>query len=133
MTSLVDTFRAGLARGELLIQSCNACGTAIMYARYRCIACHSADLGWRRASGRGVLHSFTVIRAIPPAGFEDQLPYALGVVKLEEGVQLLARLTGSGSVGDWSGYVCNKPVEFAPANAEEIARRPVPWFRLAGS
>ena len=70
MTSLVDMFRAGLARGELLIQSCNACDTAIMYPRHRCIACRSADLGWRRASGRGVLHSFTVIRAISPAAFE---------------------------------------------------------------
>jgi uncharacterized protein len=133
MTSLVETFRDGLARGELLVQFCNACGAVIMYPRHRCIACHSADLGWRRASGRGVLHSFTVVRAIPPVGFEGELPYALGVVKLAEGVQLLARLAASGAAGDWSDYVCDKLVEFVPPSAGEIARRPVPWFRLASS
>jgi uncharacterized OB-fold protein len=130
MTELVDTFREGLGRGELLVQSCNACGNAIMYPRHRCPFCQSADLEWRTSAGTGVLHSYTVVRAVPPKGFEDDLPYALGVVKLDEGAQLLARLRPSGDAS-WDAYACDVRVRFEPAPPDEIQRRPAPWFALA--
>jgi uncharacterized protein len=130
MTELVDTFRQGLARGELLLQACNGCGKAIMYPRHRCPFCHSDDLDWRTSAGDGVLHSFTVVRAVAPKGFEDDLPYALGVVKLDEGAQLLARLRPSGDAS-WAGYACDRRVVFDPAPPDEIERRPAPWFALA--
>ena len=133
MNPLVADFRAGLSAGELLIQRCQSCGNAQMYPRYRCTACQSAELGYVRSSGRGVLLSYTVIRAVPPRGFEADLPYALGVVRLEEGVQLLGRLAPGGNGGDWEGYACDTPVEFAPAGPEEIERRPVAWFRAAAA
>lgn len=131
--TIVEEFRAGLARGELLIQRCSACGHRQMYPRHRCTACQSDDLAFERSAGTGVLHSYTVIRAVPPRGFEDDLPYALGVVKLDEGVQLLGRLWPSGEDGDWAGYACDVAVEFAPADPAEIERRPVACFRLAQS
>jgi uncharacterized OB-fold protein len=130
MNGLVETFRGGLERGELLLQSCNACGEVIMYPRHRCPSCQSDDLGWRSSGGAGVLHSYTVVRAVPPKGFEDDVPYALGVVKLDEGAQLLARLA-PGDDGTWDAYACDVRVAFAPAPAEEIRRRPAPWFALA--
>ena len=129
MSDIVTEFRAGLERGELLLQSCQACGKPIMYPRYRCPFCHSDDLGWTRAGGGGVLHSYTVVRAVPPKGFEEDLPYALGVVKLDEGAQLLARLKPSAD-GSWNGYACDARVQFDPAPAAEIERRPAPWFSL---
>lgn len=131
MSAIVEGFRDGLKQGELRIQTCNTCGTHIMYPRHRCISCGSNDLGWTVSSGRGVLHTFTVVRAVPPAGFEDELPYGLGVVKLEEGVQLMARLrSGPGDQG-WDGYACNAPVVFSPADAASIEKRPVAWFAPA--
>ena len=130
MTDIIEPYRAGLARGELLIQLCQACGARIMYPRHRCPQCQSDNLGWLRASGRGMLNTYTVVRAVPPRGFEDDLPYALGVVRLEEGVQLLARLWPSAGSDGWDGYECNGPVEFQPAPPEQIARRPVAWFRV---
>jgi len=129
MTDLVDTFRESLERGELLIQSCHECGKPIMYPRHRCPFCQSADLGWRKSSGAGVLHSYTVVRAVPPKGFEDDLPYGLGVVKLDDGAQLLARLRPLDD-GTWDGYACDKRVRFDPAPPDEIRRRPAPWFTL---
>ncbi len=130
MTELVDTFRDGLARGELLVQACNGCGKAIMYPRHRCPFCQSGDLDWRTSSGEGVLHSYTVVRAVPPKGFEDDVPYALGVVKLDEGAQLLVRLRPSGD-DSWDAYACDKRVRFEPAPPDEVQRRPAPWFALA--
>jgi uncharacterized OB-fold protein len=130
MTELVDTFRDGLKRGELLLQTCHACGKAIMYPRHRCPFCQSDDLGWRTSRGEGVLHSYTVVRAVPPKGFENDLPYALGVVKLDEGAQLLARLRPSGEES-WEAYACDVRVRFDPAPPAEIERRPGAWFSLA--
>lgn len=130
-SQLVEEYRAGLAAGELLIQRCNACNNVQMYPRYRCKACQSDDLGYVKGSGKGVLHSYTVIRALPPRGFEDEVPYAVGVVKLEEGVQLLGRLWPSESSGDWDEYACDMAVRFAPADPADIQRRPVAWFAPA--
>jgi uncharacterized OB-fold protein len=130
MSQLVAGYRAGLRRGELLIQRCGACGNAQMYPRYRCTRCQSAELGYEPAVGRGKLLTYTVVRAVPPKGFENDLPYALGVVRLEEGVQLLGRLLPD-RFGDWRSYDCDSAVEFAPASVEEIDGRPVAWFRLA--
>lgn len=128
-TQLVDAFRDGLKRGELLLQSCNDCGKVIMYPRYRCPFCHSAELGWQASAGKGVLHTYTVVRAAAPSGFEGDLPYALGVVKLDEGAQLLVRLRCSGTE-DWEAYACDARVKFDPAPAAEIEQRPAPWFML---
>jgi hypothetical protein len=125
-TTLAEEFRDGLASGRLLIQSCNHCGRPNMYPRYHCPFCQSDDLGWEEAAGTGVLHSYTVVRAVPPKGFEDELPYALGVVKLDEGVQLLARLHPDAK-GDWQAYECDARVLFTPPADGNAA---VAWFAL---
>lgn len=129
MPDITTEFRAGLARGELLLQACLSCARLNMYPRYRCPHCQSANLGWQKADGHGTLHSFTVLRLGAPTGFEDQLPYALGVVKLTEGVQLLARLHPDAG-GDWQSYACDAAVEFAPASFTAASQPPCAWFRL---
>lgn len=131
LSGLADKFNAGLVEGKLLIQSCNSCGKPNMYPRYRCPFCQSNDLHFVESAGKGTLLSYTVVRLVPPAGFEDDLPYALGSVRLDEGVQLLARLEPE-SDGDWSGYACDAAVEFSPAPAAAMEARPVAWFKLGG-
>jgi uncharacterized protein len=122
-----DEFRAGLARGELLLQHCNHCGKLNMYPRHACPHCQSTSLGWQKSAGRGVVHSFTVLRAGAPEGFERDLPYALAVVKLDEGVQLLGRLLPDGD-GDWSRFQCDDRVQFTPSSPQSVADRPCAWF-----
>lgn len=127
-SQIVKDFRAGLAKGELLVQKCNSCSKLNMYPRYACPHCQSENLGWQKVSGKGTLMSFTVLRAGAPQGFEADIPYALGVVKLDEGVQLLGRLANDSS-GDWKSYRCDMKVEFAPVPAEQIETRPAAWFK----
>jgi uncharacterized protein len=129
---ILDEFRAGLAGGELLVQKCIACGKLNMYPRHACPYCQSLSLGWQRSQGTGVLHSFTVLRVGAPEGFEGDLPYALGVVKLDEGVQMLGRLQPDKD-GDWHSYQCDMRVAFSPVSAEQIATRPCAWFKRAGA
>jgi uncharacterized protein len=42
--------------------------------------------------GRGEIYSYTVVQE-PPEGFEDQSPYVLALVKLEEGPLITAQIT----------------------------------------
>jgi len=128
--TIVDDFRQGLARGSLLIQKCLDCGQFTMYPKHACPHCQSHNLGWQEAGGEGTLMSYTVLRAGPPEGFEDDLPYALGVVRLTEGVQLLARLEPTGEK-DWSGYGCDCKVSFSGSSAHNIGERPCAWFARA--
>lgn len=86
-------FWQGARRGELRIQRCNACGLHQHYARMLCTHCGSLDLGWITASGRGIVHSFTVIRqnGVPP--FKDLVPFVVALVELEEpGARMLAAM-----------------------------------------
>lgn len=125
---IVSDFRAALANGELHIQNCRDCGNPNMWPRYACPHCQSENLGWVKSAGKGLLHSFCVLRQGAPEGFEDDLPYAIGVVKLDEGVQLLVRLEATGE-DDWSAYQCDDQVEFVAVNASAIERRPCATFR----
>lgn len=129
---IVSDFRAGLASGTLLIQNCGVCGKPNMWPRYACPHCQSENLGWVKSAGHGTLHSFCVLRQGAPEGFEDDLPYAIGVVKLDEGVQLLVRLTPTGE-DDWSAYQCDDRVSFVAVEPHEIERRPCATFsRVVG-
>lgn len=128
LPKIVSEFRAGLAGGKLLIQSCNNCGKANMWPRYACPHCQSEDLGWREAAGEGTLHSFCVLRQGAPDGFEGDLPYAIGVVKLDEDVQLAVRLEPN-APDDWSAYQCDDRVTFVPVEAAQIEQRPCATFR----
>lgn len=125
---IVSDFRNGLATGELLIQNCNACGKPNMWPRYACPHCQSDDLDWIKSAGAGVLHSFCVLRQGAPEGHEGDLPYAIGVVKLDEGVQILVRLAPNGA-DDWSGYRCDDRVEF---DGKEAGRECARFRRTTG-
>jgi uncharacterized OB-fold protein len=43
-------------------------------------------------AGTGEVYSFTTLQD-PPAGFEDQAPYTLALIKLDEGPLITAQLT----------------------------------------
>lgn len=127
--AIVAGFREGLERGELLIQQCGSCGKVNMYPRHACPYCQSDELGWQQAAGTGTLLSATVLRAGAPEGFEADLPYALGIVRLDEDVQLLARLAPDPD-GDWTSYQCDDRVSFR-SNDPSANGRPVPAFSHA--
>jgi uncharacterized OB-fold protein len=74
-----------------------------------------------------VLQTFTILRAGAPSAFDVEPPYCIGIVRLDEGPQLMGRLR-PGSDGSWDHYACDQRVTFAPADAAEIAVRPAAWF-----
>jgi uncharacterized OB-fold protein len=80
------------AEGRLLFQQCTVCGNRQFYPRAMCTACAGA-VEWLESSGRGTVHTFTVIRQNWSEPFKSQLPYVVAMVDLDEGVRMMAGLT----------------------------------------
>jgi uncharacterized OB-fold protein len=114
-------------RHELLLPYCEAGDGFFFYPRTACPACGSRDVGWRRASGRGRIHSFTIQPASRVPGYEDAGPFVSVLVELEEGPRLLSLLVGVEP--DPEHVRCDLPVEVAFLDQPGGASLPV--FRLA--
>jgi uncharacterized OB-fold protein len=96
------------ARQErLIIQKCKACGEHIFYPRIACPHCSADDLEWVEVSGKGTVYSFTVVVANAPSAFQQDMPYVVAVIRLQEGVQMLSNIVGC----DPHDVVCDMPVE----------------------
>ena len=81
-----------LVRHELCLQRCGGCGRLRFPPRAVCPVCLASAVRWQRASGRGVVYSFTVTHQNQAPGFRERLPYVLALVELEEGVRLMTNL-----------------------------------------
>lgn len=85
----VGEFADRLKDGRLMGSRCRGCGHRTFPPRADCPQCLSGDFEFVEISGRGRLHTFTRIAAAP-SGFEDMVPYTIGVVDLEDGGRCLA-------------------------------------------
>ncbi len=70
---------------------CGKCGKVFYPHRLICDSCKSREFETVTLPEEGEILTYTVIRT-PPAGFEDEAPYAIGIVKLGEDVQLLTQI-----------------------------------------
>jgi len=89
---LTQPFWDATAEHRFLLQHCNACGTDIFYPRATCPNCGSIDLGWKDASGRGTVHTFTVARRATHPAFRDAPPIILAIVELAEGPRVTTNI-----------------------------------------
>lgn len=82
------------ASGTLLIRVCARCSHCLEPEARVCFACGSDDLNWSSSSGHGVLVSWAVVHQPPHPTFANLVPFAIGLVELEEGPWLHARIAG---------------------------------------
>lgn len=83
-----DAFFDAAREGKLLIQKCASCGMFQFYPREVCVHCGSADVDWAQASGRGTVHTFTVIHQQGMPGWRDEAPYVAAIIDLDEGPRM---------------------------------------------
>jgi uncharacterized protein len=91
--------------GTLLIQRCRTCASYQFYPRGHCVHCFAPDPEWTPASGRGRLHTFTLVHHTPNAEFAADCPYVLAIIELDEGPRMTARITGEAD-----GIACDQRV-----------------------
>ncbi len=91
----INTHHHGLARDELLITRCTACGRHQFPPRLVCYGCSSAGtLEWVRASGAGEVWSFATFHKayFPPE--VRSVPYNVVIVLLDEGPRIVTTVEG---------------------------------------
>ncbi len=95
-TSVV--FNRFLSEHKLMGARCRKCGALYLPPRAICPQCHGDQLEWVALSGRGKLAAFSSIFVGPSAlqaeGFDRTNPYCAGIVELDEGVKISARVLG---------------------------------------
>lgn len=77
--------------------ACASCSRRFFPPRGVCPSCRTQGLRPFAFSGRGTLYSFTQVMQ-PPRGFASMAPYAVGMVRLEEGPLISAQLTDTEGV-----------------------------------
>lgn len=85
-------FWEAAAEERLLVQYCPACDRHQYFPRPWCAGCAGA-VEWTEASGRGTVHSHTVVRrVVSNPGVAEEVPYATAYVELDEGPRMMTRL-----------------------------------------
>ena len=80
------------AEGRIDLPRCDGCGLAIWYPRTTCPDCQSPDVTWTELSGRGVIYSYTVVRAGASRTWREHMPYVLAYVRLDEGPTMMTNI-----------------------------------------
>jgi len=96
--------------------ACSACGGRYFPPRPLCPACKKDTLSPHRFNGRGTLYSFTRVTQ-PPRGFASVAPYAVGMVRLDEGPLVTAQLSDTDGVDLTIGM----PVEMVTRKIRDVA------------
>ncbi len=72
--------------------ACKGCGEKHFPPRAVCPRCQAKDVEAFRLGGRGELYSYSEVYSVP-RGYTASVPYAVGLIRLDEGVMVLAQLT----------------------------------------
>jgi uncharacterized OB-fold protein len=87
-----------LGEEKLMGSQCKQCGAVYVPPRPICTGCHKSEMAWIEMKGKGKLAAFTSISIGPSfmieEGYNRKNPYCVGVVELDEGPRVDARIEG---------------------------------------
>lgn len=113
---------------RLVLQKCSDCGTVRFFPRYLCTDCGSEQVEWVDATGRGTVHSFTIVHRAAFPEFQERTPYVVALIDLADGPRMMTNILGDDAldiaIGD-AVEVC-----FEPRGSDGAK---VPQFRRARS
>ena len=71
---------------------CIKCQNISFPKRLICPECSSKEFEKINLSGKGKLVTYTITH-VAPEGFGDLVPYAVGIIELDEGIRVMAQIT----------------------------------------
>ncbi|MFW9804171.1 MAG: Zn-ribbon domain-containing OB-fold protein [Candidatus Thorarchaeota archaeon] len=89
----IEEYSKKIQNHDFQAYKCVDCGAVIAPPMGSCYSCGGNKMGWTKVSGKGKLVSFTVIH-IAPEQFQEEAPYLIAIIELEEGTRVTARLQG---------------------------------------
>ena len=81
-----------VAERRLVVQRCSACEAWIWQPRPLCPSCHTPDPVWTEVTGDARLTSWTVVYPPVLKAWENEIPFTVLLVELDEGVRMVGRL-----------------------------------------
>lgn len=84
----------GCKAKKLLLPKCKTCGKTFFFPNHFCPTCLSEDLAWIESSGKGAVHTFTIIWRPPSDAFAADVPYVVAIIDLEEGPRMMSNIIG---------------------------------------
>lgn len=93
----------------LLAGRCAACGDLRFPVTILCAGCGGERIESVALSGEGSLYTFSIVR-MPPPGYSGEVPYAVGVVELPDGIRVTATILAE----DLERLAVGDPVAFEP-------------------
>ena len=92
------SFNTFLGEKKLMASQCKKCKAIYLPPRPLCTRCYSSEMEWIELQGGGTLTAYTVIAVGPTfmveEGYDRKNHYCSGIVQLEEGPKISARITG---------------------------------------
>jgi uncharacterized OB-fold protein len=86
-TPTIENFYKFCAEKKLMGVICAKCKKVSVPPRSLCPHCRNSDMDWTELPSKGKLVTYTVIH-VSPIQFQEQSPYAVGIVEFGEGVRL---------------------------------------------
>ena len=92
---------------RLELPRCNSCRRFWFPPSQSCPHCLAADFSFVPVSGRGKVFRFVTYHRVYHPAFEQEVPYVVALVELEEGPRLLTNIVGIGV----DKVACEMPVK----------------------
>lgn len=86
-------FWEALKQGKVYATRCTECGKLLFPPVADCPNCLSSEIDWVELDSEAEIETFTHV-VIRPTSFQQNKPYTVAIAKLEEGVRVLAWITG---------------------------------------
>lgn len=75
---------------SIAVQKCDDCGTFRYVPKEICAKCQSTKATWTPIAGTGEIYTYTVVRRAPTPSYQEEAPYALVHVTMDEGFRMIA-------------------------------------------
>ncbi len=122
-TPETEVYWQGCRKHELLLQRCTQCNEFQFYPRIICTNCTSENLEWVKATGRGRVLTFTIVRRAVSEAYAADVPYVIALIQLDEGPKMMSNVVQC----DPETLVVGSPVQVVFEDwSDEIS---VPQFR----
>lgn len=109
---------------RLVLQLCEACDRFQHPPEALCAACGiAAALVWREVRGAGTIYSFGVVYDTPIASLQEDQPYNVAVIELDDapGINMMSHLPGTPVDEVPIGAPVTVTFEVTPATGQKVA------------
>ena len=83
----IEQFYRHISQGKLMGGKCKRCGAVHLPPRPVCSKCFSKEFEWVEIPPKGRLLTYTIIH-VAPTQFQSMAPYAVGIIQLENGLNI---------------------------------------------